>query len=127
MTTDGGLLLVLAVLVPFVAVLSGDVLGGAQRVALATLLPGLGLAVAIADALVNKSGDTLVYLLGGWVPPLGVALRADWLAAVMLVITAVVICGIAVYALADFRTPPGVGEARAPLVFWMLLAAVWAR
>ena len=43
----------------------------------------------------------------------------------MLVITAVVICGIAVYALADFRTPPGVGEARAPLVFWMLLLAVW--
>src|SRR5262245_2625961 len=43
----------------------------------------------------------------------------------MLVTTAVVICGIAVYARADFRTPPGVGEARAPLVFWMLLLAVW--
>src|SRR5262245_65088546 len=43
----------------------------------------------------------------------------------MLVITAVVICGIAVYALADFRTPPGVAEARTPLVFWMLLLAVW--
>jgi formate hydrogenlyase subunit 3/multisubunit Na+/H+ antiporter MnhD subunit len=126
MTTDGGLLLVLAVLVPFVGVLAGLVLGGryAQRVALIILLPGLGLAIAIADALV-RSGDTLVYLLGGWVPPLGVALRADGLAAVMLVITALVICGIAVYALADFRTPPGVGEARAPLVFWMLLLAVW--
>ena len=36
-----------------------------------------------------------------------------------------VICGIAVYALADFRTPAGVGEARAPLAFWMLLLAVW--
>jgi multicomponent Na+:H+ antiporter subunit D len=126
MTTPGGLLLVLAVLVPFIGVLAGLVLGGrhAKRVALVTLLPGLGLAIAIADALV-RSGDTLVYLLGGWVPPLGVALRADGLAAVMLVLTAVVICGIAVYALADFRTPPGVGEARAPLVFWMLLLAVW--
>src|SRR5262245_27707889 len=108
MTTAGGLLLVLAVLVPFIGVLAGLVLGGrhAQRVALAILLPGLGLAIAIADALV-RSGDTLVYLLGGWVPPLGVALRADGLAAVMLVITAVVICGIAVDALADCRIPEG--------------------
>jgi multicomponent Na+:H+ antiporter subunit D len=126
MTTPGGLLLVLAVLVPFIGVLAGLVLGGrhAQSVALVILLPGLGLAIAIADAL-GRSGDTLVYLLGGRSPPLGIALRADGLAAVMLVITAVVICGIAVYALADFRTPPGVGEARAPLVFWMLLLAVW--
>ena len=126
MTTPGGLLLVLAVLVPFVGVLAGLVLGGrhAQRVALTTLLPGLGLAIAIADALV-RSGDTLVYLLGGWVPPLGIALRADWLAAVMLVVTAMVICGIGVYARADFGTPLGVREARASLVFWILLLAVW--
>jgi uncharacterized membrane protein YqaE (UPF0057 family) len=61
MTTQGGLLLVLAVLLPFVGVLAGLVLGGryAQRVALVTLLPGLGLAIAIADALA-RSGDTLV-------------------------------------------------------------------
>jgi formate hydrogenlyase subunit 3/multisubunit Na+/H+ antiporter MnhD subunit len=126
MTTQGGLLLVLAVLLPFVGVLAGLVLGGryAQRVALVTLLPGLGLAIAIADALA-RSGDTLVYLLGGWAPPLGVALRADGLAALMLVTTAVVICGIAVYARTDFAMPPGAGEARAPLVFWILLLAVW--
>ena len=126
MTTPGGFLLVLAVLVPFIGVLAGLVLGGrhAQRVALVTLLPGLGLAIGIGDALA-RSGDTLVYSLGGWVPPLGIALRADWLAAVMLVVTAMVICGIGVYAGADFGTPPGVREARAPLVFWMLLLAVW--
>ena len=71
MTTDGGLL-VLAVLVPFVAVLAGLVLGGrhAQRVALATLLPGLGLAIAIADALV-RSGRYFS-LSSGW---LGTAVR----------------------------------------------------
>jgi formate hydrogenlyase subunit 3/multisubunit Na+/H+ antiporter MnhD subunit len=126
MTTPGGLLLVLAVLLPFVGVLTGLVLGGrnAQRVALAILLPGLGLAIAIGDTLF-KSGHTLVYLLGGWVPPLGVALRADGLAAVMLAVTAVVISGIAVYARSDFATPAGAGEARAPLVFWTLLLAVW--
>ena len=51
-TTPGGLLLVLAVLVPFVGVLAGLVLGGRnpQRVALVTLVLGLGLAIALADA-----------------------------------------------------------------------------
>jgi len=126
MTTPGGLLLVLVVLVPFIGVLVGLLIGRrhAQSVTLVILLPGLGLAIAIADALA-RSGDIVVYLLGGWVPPLGLALRADWLAAVMLVMTAVVICGIGVYARADFATPPDVSEARAPLVFWTLLLAVW--
>jgi formate hydrogenlyase subunit 3/multisubunit Na+/H+ antiporter MnhD subunit len=125
-TTPGGLLLVLAVLVPFVGMLAGMVLGGrgAQRVALATLVAGLAIAIAIADALV-RSGDAVVYLLGGWAPPLGVALRADGLAVVMLLAIAVVIGGIGVYARADFGTPPGVREARAPLMFWLLLLAVW--
>ena len=66
MTTPGGSLLVLAVLMPFAGVLAGLVFGGryAQRVALVTLLPGLGLALAIADTLA-RSGNVLVYLLGG--------------------------------------------------------------
>lgn len=125
-TTPGGLLLVLAVLVPFVGVLAGMALGGrgARRVALATLVAGLAIAIAIADALV-RSGAAVVYLLGGWALPLGVALRADGLAVVMLLAVAVVIGGIGVYARADFGTPLGVREARAPLMFWLLLLAVW--
>lgn len=125
-TTPGGLLLVLAVLVPFVGMLAGMVLGGrgARRVALATLVAGLVIAIAIADALA-RSGAAVVYLLGGWAPPLGVALRADGLAVVMLLAVAVVIGGIGAYARADFGTPPGVREARAPLLFWLLLLAVW--
>jgi formate hydrogenlyase subunit 3/multisubunit Na+/H+ antiporter MnhD subunit len=126
MTTPGGLLLALVVLLPFIGVLAGLVIGRrhAESVSLVILLPGLGLAIAIANALA-QSDATLVYVLGGWLPPLGIALRADGLAAVMLVMTAVVICGIGVYARADFATPPDVGEARAPLVFWTLLLAVW--
>ena len=125
-TSPGGLLLVLAVLVPFIGMLAGMVLGGrgAQRVAFAILAAGLAIAIAIADALV-QSGDTVVYILGGWAPPLGVALRADGLAVIMLLAIAVVIGGIGVYARADFGTPPGVREARAPLMFWLLLLAVW--
>ncbi len=125
-TTPGGLLLVAAVLVPFVGVLAGFVLGGrnAQRVATLTILAGVGIAIAIAMAM-TRSGDGLVYLLGGWSPPLGIALRADGLALVMILAVAVVILGIGVYARADFGTPPGVREARAPLVFWTLLLAIW--
>jgi len=125
-TTYGGMLLVLSVLVPFVGVLAGFVLGGRnpQRIALLTLVAGLGIALAIADTYL-RSGSALVYLLGGWTPPLGVALRADNLSVMMLVAIAVVICGIGVYACADFGTPAGQREARAPFSFWLLLLAVW--
>lgn len=121
-TTPGGLLLVLAVMVPFVGVLAGFALGGrnAQRVAMVTILAGIGIAVAAA-----RSGPGLVYLLGGWAPPLGIALRADGLALAMMIAVAVVVLGIAVYARADFGTPPGVREARASLMFWTLLLAIW--
>ena len=56
----------------------------------------------------------MVYLLGGWAPPLGIALRADGLSVAMMLAVAVVIAGIGVYARADFGTPAGAREARAP-------------
>ena len=126
MTTPGGLLLPLAVLVPFTGVLVGLVLGGrnAQRVAMVTIAAGLGIAVAIAVARA-RSDDTLTYLLGGWAPPLGIALRADGLSVVMMLVVAVVIGGISIYARADFGTPSGVRELRGSIVYWLLLLAVW--
>jgi multicomponent Na+:H+ antiporter subunit D len=121
MTTPGGLLLVLSVLGPFLGVLVGIALGArnARRVALVLLPLGLVIAIAISDAQI-RSGDAVVYLLGGWAPPLGVALRADGLSAIMLPAVAVVICGIALYARFDFS-----GETRASLIFWTLLLGVW--
>jgi multicomponent Na+:H+ antiporter subunit D len=80
---------------------------------------------ASRSRLAAVEGETLVYVLGGWAPPLGIALRADGLAVVMLLAVAVVICGIGVYARGDFGTPAGVREARAPLMYWLLLLAVW--
>jgi multicomponent Na+:H+ antiporter subunit D len=126
MTTPGGFLLVLAVVVPFAGVLAGFTLGGrnAQRVAAVTILAGLGIAIAIAAAM-GRSGGALVYVLGGWAPPLGIALRADGPALVMMLVIAVVLLGVGAYARADFGTPSGVREARAPLVFWTLLLAIW--
>ena len=126
MTTSGGLLLPLAVLLPFAGVMAGLALGGrnAQRVAMLTIVAGLAVAIAIAATML-RSGGTLTYLLGGWAPPLGIALRADGLSMVMMVAVAVVIAGIGVYARSDFGTPSDVREARAPMLYWLLLLAVW--
>ncbi len=125
-TTPGGWLLPLAILMPFVGVLAGLALGGrhARSVAMLTIAAGLAAAIAIASAAL-RMGDSLVYVLGGWSPPLGIALRADGIAVAMIVAVAVVITGIGIYARTDFATPRGVGEARAPMLYWMLLLAVW--
>ena len=125
-STHGGALLAAAVLLPFVGMLLGLVLGGrqVQRVAFVLMPLGLALAVGITAAWLHES-QTLVYLLGGWAPPLGIALRADGPAVAMLLAVAGVVCGIGIYARADFTTPPGSPEARAPFAFWLLLLAVW--
>ncbi len=126
LTTPSGILLVLAVLVPFLGVLLGLAFGGrqVQRVAAATLLAGCAVAAGIARMLV-QSGEPVSYLLGGWTPPLGIALRADAPSVVMMLAVALVVCGIAVYARSDFNSAAGVPEARAPFTFWLLLLAVW--
>jgi multicomponent Na+:H+ antiporter subunit D len=118
---------VLAVALPTTGMLLSLALGGrlAARTALYLLPVGLSLAFAIATG-VWRSGGSLVYFLGGWAPPLGLALRADGLSAAMLLTTAIVVCATGLYARAAFPVPPGVSEARAPLVFWVLLMAVWA-
>jgi formate hydrogenlyase subunit 3/multisubunit Na+/H+ antiporter MnhD subunit len=125
-STDGGLLLAAAVLLPFVAMLFGMLAGGrrVQHVALAVMPVGLAVAVGIADAWLDGSGP-VVYLLGGWAPPLGIALRADGAAVAMLLAVAVVVCGIGVYARDDFATPPDRAETRASYSYWLLLLAVW--
>jgi formate hydrogenlyase subunit 3/multisubunit Na+/H+ antiporter MnhD subunit len=124
-TSTGGFLLVLSLAVPIAGVLLAFIAGGrhVERVALATMLLGLAIAVAIAVVL-RQDGGPLVYSLGGWRPPLGVALRADGLSAVMMVTTAVVIGAVGVFARADFRTSGA--EARAPFALWILLLAISA-
>jgi multicomponent Na+:H+ antiporter subunit D len=126
-TTAGGFLLPLTIVLPVVAVLLALMLGGrkAESMVLVLLPVGLGLAIAIVVG-VWRAGDSLIYHVGGLAPPLGLALRADGLSAVMLATTAIVICATALFAQATFRTPPGSPEARAPLIFWTLLLAVWA-
>jgi multicomponent Na+:H+ antiporter subunit D len=123
-TTAGGLLLVLAVLLPFVGMLLGLAAGGrhTERIAWLSIVLCALVVGAIAKTW-QAGGSTLVYLLGGWRPPLGIALRADGLSVVMMAVVALVIIGIAVYARADFAS--GERETRKPYTFWLLLLAVW--
>jgi formate hydrogenlyase subunit 3/multisubunit Na+/H+ antiporter MnhD subunit len=125
-STPGGALLVWALIFPAAGALLALVLGGrhAERIVLALMPIGLGLAVAIA-ANVLRADAAVVYVVGGWAPPLGIALRADGLSAAMMLTTAVVICATGVFARAEFPTPQELPEARAPLAFWTLLLALW--
>jgi len=124
--TAGGFLLVLAIVLPVVGALLSLVLGGrrAERVTLILMPAGLAVAVAIA-ASVWRTRGILQYFVGSWEPPLGVAFRADGLSAVMLVTAALLICGIGLFARAQFPSPRG-AEKRAPSVFWTLLLANWS-
>ena len=107
-TTTGGGLLVLSLVVPVAGVLLAFAAGGRYVEWIAPVIMALGFVIAGVIAVVMlQTGGPLVYLLGGWTPPLGVALRADGLSVVMMVITAVVICAIGVFARADFRTLQG--------------------
>ena len=52
-------------------------------------------------------GHALAYFVGGWAPPLGIALRADGLSAAMLMTTAIVICATGLFAPRRVRQPRG--------------------
>ncbi len=126
-TSPAGYLLVLAVIVPVVGMVLSFVAGGrhAERIALAVMPVGLGLALVIVLE-VWRQGGPLVYIVGAWTPPLGIALRADGFSAVMLVTTALVIAAAGTAGRNPFATPPTLLEARAPLAFWTLLQGLWA-
>jgi multicomponent Na+:H+ antiporter subunit D len=123
-TTTGGSLLVLSIVVPVAGILLAFVVGGRhiKRIAFAIILLGFAIAAAILVTLQHSDGP-LVYRLGAWTPPLGIALRADGLSAVMMMVAALVICAVGIFAGTDLR--PRATEPRAPITFWLLLLAIW--
>jgi formate hydrogenlyase subunit 3/multisubunit Na+/H+ antiporter MnhD subunit len=122
-----GFLLVLAIALPASGVALLLTLGGrrAQCLALAMMPAGVAISLAIAGE-IWRSREPLTYLVGGWHPPLGIALRADGLSAVMLLTTAVVIGAVSLYARGSFGLQGGANERRTPLVFWTMLMGVWS-
>jgi multicomponent Na+:H+ antiporter subunit D len=122
-----GALPLLAVMLPVLAMVLAVPAGarGAERLTLALLPVGLALAVAIAVT-VQVTGAPVIHRLGHWAPPLGIALRADGLAAAMMLTASLVIGAIAIFARADFGTAPGAPERREAFAFWPLLLALWA-
>jgi len=126
-TTPGGYLLVLAILLPLAGIMLSFIPGGraAERVALCSTPFGFALACAVAF-LVARTRKPIVYTIGGLPPPLGIALRADGISAVMLIAAAVIVSAAALYARAKFATPESVRESRSSLTFWIMLQAIWA-
>ena len=125
-TAAGGGWLVAAVVCPVVALLLA-VAGGARFAArVGVLALPVGLAIAVAIALAVAQQGAVGYHVGGWAPPLGIALRADALSAAMLVATAIVTSGAGLYALSDFGTPRDPAAGRQTLGFWVSLLGAWA-
>ncbi|SHG02477.1 multisubunit sodium/proton antiporter, MrpD subunit [Kaistia soli DSM 19436] len=124
-TTPGGLLLVLAVVVPVIGILALWLVRwrAIEWVAIATLAINLVVSLATLQA-VRASDASLVYLVGGWMPPLGLALRADGIAAVMMVMTGAIVAVTALYARGQFGFDPHGPERRRPMVFWTMLLAI---
>lgn len=126
-TTPGGFLLVLAVILPVCSVLAILACGprSTVRIALATLAAGLAVAVATTVELI-ASGAALSYVVGAWQPPLGIALRADGLSGAMLVMTALIVVAVGLFAHVQHRLAGGVDGGRAQTTFWLMLLALWS-
>ncbi len=122
-----GYLLVILMLLPLAAVLLSVVCGGrwARGIVLGALVCGVLVVGALWRAL-QESGNALVYWMGGWSPPLGLALRADGVSVMMLATTVLVTGAVAWYAPAKFRVGKNAQETRLSFVFWILVAGLWA-
>ncbi|MGB6352111.1 MAG: NADH-quinone oxidoreductase subunit J, partial [Pseudolabrys sp.] len=126
-TTASGYLLVLAIILPVIGILLSLVFGGRSvgRIAMVLLPIGLTITVAIFG-LVWRDQQSLIYIVGGWNPPLGIVLRADGISAAMMLTAAVVICATGFFARGEFTQPRGTSETRGSQVFWILLLGIWS-
>ncbi len=82
--------------------------------ALATLLAVIALYFQLLD------GGVIRYAVGGWGAPLGIALYADGLSMLMLLMSALVGVGVSLYALGYFKHSPD-----NPAGFWPLWLLMW--
>lgn len=136
MTSSAALVTVLVV--PLAGAVAALLAGRRGAVAAGLLTSALGVAAAFALAGAVLAGGMQRVAVGGWAVPLGIELRADGLAAAMLLMTAVIGAGISVYAWRYFGaaghhdlpegSPGPAGEA-APAstqwLFWPVWLLAW--
>jgi len=109
----------LAVVVPLAGALAATLsapLGGA--LALPVCLLGLGIAAALTGQVALHGPVGLA--IGGWPPPLGIALRADGLSCAFLLAGALVTAAALLFARPAFGGGPAPGAARKAAAFWPL-------
>ena len=125
--TLGGALLVLAIALPLGATLLAFVHGGqaASRLARGALWLWLALAVAIVAAVIRQ-GEPISYHIGGFAPPIGIALAADGLAAAMLLAAAIILVAAGLFGRAAYPAPSWDKGGRAAYAYWCLLPALAA-
>ena len=125
--TAGGYLLVLAIVLPAVAIVALFMLGGRWGPRAAALALAVQILIALRVlGLVWVTGQPLVYVVGGFAPPLGIALRADGISAVMMLTSALIAAAAALYAWRDYGPQPDGAERRSSLVFLSALLAIGA-
>ncbi|WP_350348802.1 Na+/H+ antiporter subunit D [Agromyces sp. G08B096] len=91
----------LVVLLPLIGAAVALILGRHRRAQMAVSASVLGAVAVIAAILlvnVDETGHGAVVAVGGWEAPFGIVLVVDRLSAIMLVISAVVLLGVLVYA-----------------------------
>ncbi|MDZ7709496.1 MAG: proton-conducting transporter membrane subunit [Roseovarius sp.] len=116
----------------FLVLLVGPLAGALAAIALPGRAARAAAAAAIAATLVAAVGlagqivtqGVLRLELGGWAPPLGIALEADGLSAVLLVMTALVMTAVGLAARHELA--PDIAGPRAAFGFWPLMLLLWA-
>lgn len=116
-------LLEMTVVVPLGAMLLAVAAGRLGSVLMLVVAP-LMVAVAIGLCVAVDDRGPLLQAVGGWAPPLGIALGADGLSAAFVMASAVIISAVGIHARRAFG-----GEARDTangFAFWPLLFGMWA-
>ncbi|WP_296476101.1 proton-conducting transporter membrane subunit [Roseinatronobacter sp.] len=116
--------LISGLVLPLLAALAAIALPARARLPVALLGVGLTLAASIWLAISVWTNGAITVSLGGWQPPIGIALRADGLGAALGVMTALVMAAVALAARHEME--PLVAGPRTSFGFWPLMLLLWA-
>jgi len=119
------LALVALPVLPLVGALAAVLSGRWGGVAAGAVAAGVAGALVALTGAVAAGGPVRVDI-GGWAPPLGIALEADGLAVAFLALTAGVMAAVAAAARPRFGAGPDGAATRAGHAFWPLMLWLWA-